>query len=1080
MGLPTVNIINRIGLALTLALIPLAAFGQSQTVRQSGPVTQRHVTIWNSNGVVQDGGTAADSLLSTLGIVSNQPSSLCISSDHASAASRQQLCLGVTSNGPATISIQNYGTAPASNIQFIINGVAATFPTTINPVSGAVTCFNNALQLTSCTNTTGTGNIVFDNGATINNANINNSVLDNATITLATPLPIGSGGTGASTIAGAQTNLGLGSMATQTASNVNITGGTVSLSTPLAIASGGSGSNTASGARSNFGLGTIATQNASGVSISGGAITGMPSPTNATDVAIKSYVDSVASGFTPLAASNLATTTALPANTYANGALGVGATLTASGNGALTVDSVGVVNGNRVLVKNEATASHNGIYTVTAAGDAGNPYVLTRATDFDQAAEMKAGSQTFIISGTVNTNSTYALLTTVGVVGTDPVNFVQTSQFSIGPNSISLSNLVQIGADTTLCNPTGITANVTACSQTQLTALVNPVTSSLSGAVPATGGNGAQFLAGDVTFKAVTLGAIALTTNHIVVGSASVATDVAMSGDCTIVSSGAISCTIPLNHLATQVNNTSVCNVSGGVAAPIACTTAQTTTLINAFTTTLSGAVPAPGSVSGKVLTDNGTWQAAAGTVSSVGLAMPGMFSVSGSPVTGSGTLTATLTTQSANQAFMGPSSGSAVAPTFRAMVHDDMPTSIHTQFYVACDGTGVSDCSSSINTALSNCATAKGGVVRISAGKVLVNSGIVFPAGSGGCVLQGAGIYQEYGGTFASPTVPTNGTVLWQTSTTNPKITVPQGLQMVAIRDFSFSENQPADTVGWTPTVYQPSILLQGGTGNSAGQVYIEHNQCYGVYACIQIGADAQPTGRTTVRDLTGMCFYQCIDGRFAADVTWFDHIQCYPFVPGSHIQAYVELVAVCIGMRRLDAPFFTNINNLGHAYGFFITPGAGDPGTQDSGAIKIVNYRSESARFGLYSQGCNTIQGSNWDIGGQDNLNPGHAVANSIGIDLPGNTCTVTTDGGPFLDVTNIMMYFFDQYCVAANPIDISFNNIRCWNYNQANGGFVGMIANAGASIGVTGRMAFDTASSHGAAATGGAGTFHTISTY
>jgi hypothetical protein len=63
-----------------------------------------------------------------------------------------------------------------------------------------------------------------------------------------------------------------------------------------------------------------------------------------------------------------------------------------------------------------------------------------------------------------------------------------------------------------------------------------------------------------------------------------------------------------------------------------------------------------------------------AGTVTSVGLSLPGIFTVSGSPVTTSGTLTGTLATQSANQVWAGPTSGGAVAPTFRSLVTTDIP----------------------------------------------------------------------------------------------------------------------------------------------------------------------------------------------------------------------------------------------------------------------------------------------------------------------------------------------------------------------------------------------------------------------
>jgi hypothetical protein len=62
------------------------------------------------------------------------------------------------------------------------------------------------------------------------------------------------------------------------------------------------------------------------------------------------------------------------------------------------------------------------------------------------------------------------------------------------------------------------------------------------------------------------------------------------------------------------------------------------------------------------------------GTVTSVALALPSIMAVTGSPVTTSGTLTGTLTTQSVNAIFAGPSSGSAAAPTFRALTTADIP----------------------------------------------------------------------------------------------------------------------------------------------------------------------------------------------------------------------------------------------------------------------------------------------------------------------------------------------------------------------------------------------------------------------
>lgn len=83
------------------------------------------------------------------------------------------------------------------------------------------------------------------------------------------------------------------------------------------------------------------------------------------------------------------TAAALAANTYANGTSGVGATLTGNSNGALAaVDGVTLALNDRALVDQEATGSHNGIYKLTQVGDGSHPYILTRAIDADEPAEL--------------------------------------------------------------------------------------------------------------------------------------------------------------------------------------------------------------------------------------------------------------------------------------------------------------------------------------------------------------------------------------------------------------------------------------------------------------------------------------------------------------------------------------------------------------------------------------------------------------------------------------------------------------------------------------------------------------------
>jgi hypothetical protein len=153
-------------------------------------------------------------------------------------------------------------------------------------------------------------------------------------------------------------------------------------------------------------------------------------PVNNTDIVNKQYADAIASGIHFHEAVDLATTAALPANTYNNGASGVGATLTANANGALSVDSTLTVVSNRILVKNEAAQANNGVYTVTQVGSAGAPYILTRATDFDSAGtgvdQIDEGDFFLVTSGVVNLNTAWVQQTAPPItVGTTALVFQQ-------------------------------------------------------------------------------------------------------------------------------------------------------------------------------------------------------------------------------------------------------------------------------------------------------------------------------------------------------------------------------------------------------------------------------------------------------------------------------------------------------------------------------------------------------------------------------------------------------------------------------------------------------------------------------
>lgn len=121
-----------------------------------------------------------------------------------------------------------------------------------------------------------------------------------------------------------------------------------------------------------------------------------------------------------------ATTAALPANTYSNTTAG-GATLTGNANGALAAqDGVTLVANDRLLVLFEATAANNGVYYVVQVGTASTPYVLQRALDAQNAAQL-AGCEVVVAKGTVNSGSTWFLPLDASSItpGTTALNFLR-------------------------------------------------------------------------------------------------------------------------------------------------------------------------------------------------------------------------------------------------------------------------------------------------------------------------------------------------------------------------------------------------------------------------------------------------------------------------------------------------------------------------------------------------------------------------------------------------------------------------------------------------------------------------------
>jgi hypothetical protein len=176
-------------------------------------------------------------------------------------------------------------------------------------------------------------------------------------------------------------------------------------------------------------------------------ITGLGTPTEGTDAATKNYVDSAAQGIDWKASVRVATTTNL-VGTYDNEA----GTITGNENVGLEIDGISLDQSQRVLVKNQTTASQNGIYSVNAGGGFLSPWVLIRSTDADTGAELTSNFAVFVEEGTVNADQGYVLTNDGAItVGTTALTFTQFTglgQVVAGDGLAKTGNTLSVNAGT--------------------------------------------------------------------------------------------------------------------------------------------------------------------------------------------------------------------------------------------------------------------------------------------------------------------------------------------------------------------------------------------------------------------------------------------------------------------------------------------------------------------------------------------------------------------------------------------------------------------------------------------------------
>jgi len=274
-----------------------------------------------------------------------------------------------------------YGAISSSVTGGTESGIDVQFNPVNNTINFVVSNLNVSLTGAVESTITSTGPNTSVLAVTIPNASIANSKLTNSAVTI-----------GTTQVALGATSLTLAGVQSLDVDNININGNTIGVTDTngnLSLAANGTG--------------TIAANNY--------RISGLAEPVNPNDAATKAYVDARSAGLDPKASVRVATTENI------------------SLSGTPSIDGVSIVEGNRVLVKNQTIATQNGIYIVSASS-------WSRSADFDQDQEATAGVFFFVEEGVTNGDAGFVLTTdnqvTIGVTDLTFTQFSGTGQIVAG------------------------------------------------------------------------------------------------------------------------------------------------------------------------------------------------------------------------------------------------------------------------------------------------------------------------------------------------------------------------------------------------------------------------------------------------------------------------------------------------------------------------------------------------------------------------------------------------------------------------------------------------------------------------
>ena len=388
-------------------------------------------------------------------------------------------------NGTA-IAVANGGTGAttASGARTNLGAAASGANSDITSLSGLTSALSAPQGGTGFTSYT-TGDLLYANSAS-SLARLNDEATGNALISggvgvapswgkigltthVSGTLPVANGGTGATTLTGYLVGNGTGAFtAVSTIPNAGLTNSSITIgSTSVAL---GSSTLTLDGLTS---------------------VTVTQDPTTSLQLATKQYVDSTVStvaNTTYHTAVTSATTAALTA-TYSNGTGGVGATLTNAGaQAAFSIDSYSPSATSRVLVKDQASALQNGIYTVTTVGTGSTNWVLTRATDFNTVGTgpnyIETGAAAYVSNGTLNGATSWVMNTSGTItVGSTALTWAQISSsgnIQVTAPIIKTGNTLSLGTVGVTNGGTGLT------SFTAYSLLYAPTTGSVGNIAPGT------------------------------------------------------------------------------------------------------------------------------------------------------------------------------------------------------------------------------------------------------------------------------------------------------------------------------------------------------------------------------------------------------------------------------------------------------------------------------------------------------------------------------------------------------------------------------------------------------------------